>query len=199
MNAIDYAPCIKCRSIWKQVMEITANQRTGFTDEMRMRIAWDISPSPNLKTPWSFGQRFICAAPCEHSVSQYYKFECLEQNSKNNELSFQHISRSNKISWSYWSSCISRAQRLKSSSTTDYVNSAHCLWDALISQSLWSQTSESALDTEPWQHKPLLKSLTVTHNSRGAQSQAILRLWRGIINLSLLIHNPINLSMYLSI
>ncbi len=26
----------------------TANQRTGFTDEMCMRIAWDISPSPNV-------------------------------------------------------------------------------------------------------------------------------------------------------
>ncbi len=42
------APCIKCRSIWKQVMErLTANQGTGFTDEMRMHIAWDISPSPS--------------------------------------------------------------------------------------------------------------------------------------------------------
>ncbi len=29
-------------------MEITANQETGFTDEMRMHIAWDISPNPNL-------------------------------------------------------------------------------------------------------------------------------------------------------
>ncbi len=27
-------------------MEINRNQGTGFTDEMRMHIAWDISPSP---------------------------------------------------------------------------------------------------------------------------------------------------------
>ncbi len=28
---------------------LTANQGTGFTDEMRMHIAWDISPSPTFK------------------------------------------------------------------------------------------------------------------------------------------------------
>ncbi len=28
---------------------LTANQETGFTDEMRMHIAWDISPNPTIE------------------------------------------------------------------------------------------------------------------------------------------------------
>ncbi len=32
------ALCINCRCVWKQVMAISANHGTGFTDEMRMRI-----------------------------------------------------------------------------------------------------------------------------------------------------------------
>ncbi len=35
-----------------------ANQGTGFTDEMRMHIAWDISPSPNLKVKVKCTQSF---------------------------------------------------------------------------------------------------------------------------------------------
>ncbi len=58
MNRLRYERDIASlvRDLWLRVLNaapfenswwrLTANQGTGFTDEMRMHIAWDISPSP---------------------------------------------------------------------------------------------------------------------------------------------------------
>ncbi len=47
---------------------LTANQRTGFTDEMRMHIAWDISPSPTLSCKWTAKMHKIFPCLVENGV-----------------------------------------------------------------------------------------------------------------------------------
>lgn len=153
----------------------------------------------HLKTPGSFGQWFISATSRDAFILSVNNMS-LNAKSQTVRIMNYHFSTSdtgNQISWSYWSSCVSRAQRLR-------VSALHTNVILLIVSELLSflSLSEAKLLSQP--RCRAMTTWTSPSNlsqwlTRAAQSQATLRLRRAIIPFHSSYRMSTHLSFYLNV